>query len=134
MDPCAMVIFILNDSCTNAKLLFEGKTLLEVIVRISLTTLISYVGERVAVASRLGAIRAQADKCCQKRSNKHLAAQQISELRRFVNRMREELQTCRNQTPQLNALIVEMEAFDDLSEVFDILMGLRDDVRVKMPS
>nr|GFA05557.1 hypothetical protein [Tanacetum cinerariifolium] len=55
-------------------------------------------------------------------------AQQIFELRRFVNRMREELQTCRNQTPQLNALIVEMEAFDDLSEVFDILMWLRDDV------
>ncbi|GJV65332.1 Myb/SANT-like domain-containing protein [Tanacetum coccineum] len=45
--------------------------------------------------------------------------------------MREEVQTCRNQTAQLNALIAEMEAFDDPDEVFDTLMGLRDDVRVK---
>ncbi|GKA52085.1 hypothetical protein Tco_0745281, partial [Tanacetum coccineum] len=58
-------------------------------------------------------------------------AQQISELRRFVNRMREEVQTCRNQTAQLNALIAEMEAFEDPDEVFDTLMGLRDDVRVE---
>ncbi|GKE16109.1 hypothetical protein Tco_1423686 [Tanacetum coccineum] len=58
-------------------------------------------------------------------------AQQISELRRFVNRMREEVQTCRNQTAHLNALIAEMEAFDDPGEVFDTLMGLRDDVRVE---
>ncbi|GJV77618.1 hypothetical protein Tco_1509202 [Tanacetum coccineum] len=45
--------------------------------------------------------------------------------------MREEVQTCRNQTTQLNALIAEMEAFDNPDEVFDILMGLRDDVRVE---
>ncbi|GJV53638.1 hypothetical protein Tco_1449379 [Tanacetum coccineum] len=31
----------------------------------------------------------------------------------------------------LNALIAEMEAFDDPGEVFDTLMGLRDDVRVE---
>ncbi|GJU22455.1 ribonuclease H-like domain-containing protein [Tanacetum coccineum] len=42
-----------------------------------------------------------------------------------------EVQTCRNQIAQLNALIAEIEAFDDPSEVFDTLMGLRDDVRVK---
>ncbi|GJZ91995.1 hypothetical protein Tco_0664060 [Tanacetum coccineum] len=45
--------------------------------------------------------------------------------------MREEVQTCRNQTALLDALIAEMEAFDDPHEVFDILMGLRDDVRVE---
>nr|GEV60078.1 hypothetical protein [Tanacetum cinerariifolium] len=32
---------------------------------------------------------------------------------------------------QLNALIAEIEAFDNLGEVFDTLMGLRDDVRVE---
>ncbi|GKE05367.1 hypothetical protein Tco_1397385 [Tanacetum coccineum] len=36
-----------------------------------------------------------------------------------------------NQIAQLNALIAEMEAFDDPGEVFDTLMGLRDDVRVE---
>nr|GEU49281.1 hypothetical protein [Tanacetum cinerariifolium] len=45
--------------------------------------------------------------------------------------MWEEVLTCRNQTSQLNALIAEMEAFDDPGEVFDTLMGLRDDVRVE---
>ncbi|GJQ90568.1 hypothetical protein Tco_0001707 [Tanacetum coccineum] len=43
----------------------------------------------------------------------------------------EEVQTCRNQIAQLNALIAEVEAFDDPGEVFDMLMGLRDDVRVE---
>ncbi|GKE52379.1 hypothetical protein Tco_1487535, partial [Tanacetum coccineum] len=36
-----------------------------------------------------------------------------------------------NQMAQLNALIAEMEAFDNPGEVFDTLMGLRDDVRVE---
>ncbi|GJS51810.1 hypothetical protein Tco_0625172 [Tanacetum coccineum] len=45
--------------------------------------------------------------------------------------MREEVQTCRNQIAQLNALIAKMEAFDDPGEVFDTLMGLRDNVRVE---
>ncbi|GJY62979.1 hypothetical protein Tco_0464439 [Tanacetum coccineum] len=45
--------------------------------------------------------------------------------------MREEVQACRNQIAQLNALIAEMEVFDDPGEVFDTLMGLRDDVRVE---
>ncbi|GJR46442.1 hypothetical protein Tco_1314545 [Tanacetum coccineum] len=58
-------------------------------------------------------------------------AQQISESRRFVNRKREEAQNCRNQIAQLNALIAKIEAFDDSGEVFDRLMGLRDDDRVE---
>nr|GEU41087.1 hypothetical protein [Tanacetum cinerariifolium] len=45
--------------------------------------------------------------------------------------MRKEVQTCRNQTAQLNALIAEMEAFDDPGEVFYTLMELKDDVRVE---
>ncbi|GKD30355.1 hypothetical protein Tco_1241133 [Tanacetum coccineum] len=45
--------------------------------------------------------------------------------------MREEVQTCRNQIAQLNALIAKIEVFDDPSEVFDTLMGLRDDVWVE---
>nr|GEU57746.1 hypothetical protein [Tanacetum cinerariifolium] len=48
-----------------------------------------------------------------------------------IARMREEVQTCRNQTAQLNALIVEMEAFDEPGKVFDTLIGIMDDVRVK---
>nr|GEX76083.1 hypothetical protein [Tanacetum cinerariifolium] len=43
----------------------------------------------------------------------------------------EEVQTCQNQIAQLNALITEIEAFDDPGEVFDTLMGLRDDVMVE---
>ncbi|GJY36837.1 hypothetical protein Tco_0422215 [Tanacetum coccineum] len=62
---------------------------------------------------------------------KFFLGQQIAEARRFVLRMREEVQTSSNQIAQLNALIAEMEAFDDPGEVFDTLMGLRDDVRVE---
>ncbi|GJU88773.1 hypothetical protein Tco_1301196 [Tanacetum coccineum] len=32
---------------------------------------------------------------------------------------------------QLTALVAEMEAFNDPGEVFDTLMGLRDDIRVE---
>ncbi|GJY77301.1 hypothetical protein Tco_0482417 [Tanacetum coccineum] len=42
-----------------------------------------------------------------------------------------EAETSRNLLGQLNALIAEMEAFDDPGEVFDTLMGLRDDKRVE---
>ncbi|GKA91865.1 hypothetical protein Tco_0813790 [Tanacetum coccineum] len=45
--------------------------------------------------------------------------------------MQEEVHTCRNQSALLNALIAEMEAFDDPGEVFDTLVGLKDDVRVE---
>ena len=58
-------------------------------------------------------------------------AQQLAESRRFLNRMRDEAQTCRNQIAQLNALIAEMEAFEDPEEVNDSLMGLREDRRLE---
>ncbi|GJX21621.1 hypothetical protein Tco_0226066 [Tanacetum coccineum] len=56
-------------------------------------------------------------------------AQQVAESRLFVNRMREEAETSRNRIGQLTALVAEMEAFDDPGEVFDTLIGLRDDIR-----
>nr|GEV79599.1 hypothetical protein [Tanacetum cinerariifolium] len=52
------------------------------------------------------------------RCMKFFFKQQISDLLRFINRMREELRTS-----------TELEAFLDPGEVFDILMCLRDDVR-----
>ncbi|GKE48627.1 hypothetical protein Tco_1479885, partial [Tanacetum coccineum] len=55
-------------------------------------------------------------------------AQQHAETRLFVNRMREEAQTSRNMIGQLTTLVAKMEAFDDPGEVFDTLMGLRDDI------
>ncbi|GJZ08210.1 hypothetical protein Tco_0542493, partial [Tanacetum coccineum] len=58
-------------------------------------------------------------------------AQQLTETRLFLNRMREETQTSRNMIGQLTALVAEMEAFDDPGEVFDTLMGLKDDIRVE---
>ncbi|GJS63718.1 hypothetical protein Tco_0678282 [Tanacetum coccineum] len=58
-------------------------------------------------------------------------AQQLAETRLFLNRMCEEAQTSRNMIAQLTALVAEMEAFDDPGEVFDTLMGLRDDIRVE---
>ncbi|GJY98235.1 hypothetical protein Tco_0515145 [Tanacetum coccineum] len=58
-------------------------------------------------------------------------AQQVAESRLFVNRMREEAETSRNRIGQLTALVAEMEAFDDPGEVFDTLIGLRDDIRVE---
>ncbi|GJR23566.1 hypothetical protein Tco_0972093 [Tanacetum coccineum] len=58
-------------------------------------------------------------------------AQQVAQTCLFVNRMREEAQTSRNMIGQLTALIAEMEAFEDQGKVFDILMGLRDDMRVE---
>nr|GEW89630.1 hypothetical protein [Tanacetum cinerariifolium] len=62
---------------------------------------------------------------------KFYKAQQLAETRLFFNRMREEAQTARNMIAQLNALIAKMEAFEDQKEVFDTLMGLRDDMRVE---
>nr|GEU71473.1 hypothetical protein [Tanacetum cinerariifolium] len=62
---------------------------------------------------------------------KFFLAQQIFDTRRFLNRMHEEAQTSRNLIAQLNALIAEMEALEDREEMFDTLMGLRDDRRVE---
>nr|GEZ04239.1 hypothetical protein [Tanacetum cinerariifolium] len=51
------------------------------------------------------------------RCMKFFFEKQISDLHRFINRMREELQTS-----------AELEAFPDPGEIFDTLMYLRDDV------
>ncbi|GKC56120.1 hypothetical protein Tco_1083718 [Tanacetum coccineum] len=58
---------------------------------------------------------------------KFFVAQQIAKGRRFINRMREEAQTSKNLIAQLNALIAELEALEDLGEVYDMLMCLKDD-------
>ncbi|GJW59743.1 hypothetical protein Tco_0109078 [Tanacetum coccineum] len=58
-------------------------------------------------------------------------AQQIAKGRHFVNRMHNEVQTCRTFIGQLNALIAELEAIEDQGEVFDTLMSLREDRRNK---
>ncbi|GKB90080.1 hypothetical protein Tco_0962352 [Tanacetum coccineum] len=52
--------------------------------------------------------------------------QQITEGRRFINRMRDEAQTTRSCIAQLNVVIAEMEAMEDQEEVYDSLMSLRD--------
>nr|GEW31667.1 hypothetical protein [Tanacetum cinerariifolium] len=58
-------------------------------------------------------------------------AQQLVETRLFVNQIREKAQTERNMIGQLNALIAEIEAFEDQREVSDTLMGLKDDRHVE---
>ncbi|GJX30354.1 hypothetical protein Tco_0238433 [Tanacetum coccineum] len=60
---------------------------------------------------------------------KFFFVQQVADIRRFVNRMREEAPTARNCIAQLTALVAEIEAMDDQEEVFDTLMCLRDDIR-----
>nr|GEY07797.1 hypothetical protein [Tanacetum cinerariifolium] len=42
-----------------------------------------------------------------------------------------EVQTSRNHIAQLNALIAKIKAFEDSREVFDMLIGLRDDKSVE---
>ncbi|GKB13860.1 hypothetical protein Tco_0847783 [Tanacetum coccineum] len=56
-------------------------------------------------------------------------AQQIAVGRHFVNRIRDEVQTCRTLIGQLNVLIAELEAMEDQGELFDTLMSLTDDRR-----
>nr|GEX79216.1 hypothetical protein [Tanacetum cinerariifolium] len=63
------------------------------------------------------------------RCMKFFFEQQIFDRHRFINRMREELQTSTNLLGQLTALIAKLEAFPDPGEVFNTLMCLRDDVR-----
>ncbi|GJW26316.1 hypothetical protein Tco_0040127 [Tanacetum coccineum] len=55
--------------------------------------------------------------------------QQITDHRRFITRMRDEIRTSTNLISQLNALIAELEASGDYEEVFDLMMELRDDRR-----
>nr|GEY92022.1 hypothetical protein [Tanacetum cinerariifolium] len=45
--------------------------------------------------------------------------------------MRKKAQASRNLIAQLNGLIAEMEALEDQEEMFDTLIGLRDDRRVE---
>nr|GEV62860.1 hypothetical protein [Tanacetum cinerariifolium] len=61
------------------------------------------------------------------RCMKFFFEQKISDLRRFVNRACEELQTSTNLLGRLTVLIAELKAFP--GEVFETLMCLRDDVR-----
>nr|GEX11996.1 hypothetical protein [Tanacetum cinerariifolium] len=55
--------------------------------------------------------------------------QKITDHRRFISRMRDEIRTSTNLISQLNALIVELEASGDYEEVFNLVMELRDDNR-----
>ncbi|GJZ96141.1 hypothetical protein Tco_0668475 [Tanacetum coccineum] len=55
--------------------------------------------------------------------------QQITDHRRFIARMRDEIRTSTNLISQLNALIAELEASGDYEEVFDLVMELQDDRR-----
>nr|GEW72485.1 hypothetical protein [Tanacetum cinerariifolium] len=55
--------------------------------------------------------------------------QQITDHRRFIARMRDEIRTSMNFISQLNALIAELKAYGDHEEVFDLVMELRDDRR-----
>ncbi|GJT19705.1 hypothetical protein Tco_0878411 [Tanacetum coccineum] len=55
--------------------------------------------------------------------------EQITDHRRFIARMRDEIKTSMNLISQLNALIAELEASGDYEEVFDLVMELRDDRR-----
>ncbi|GJU62883.1 hypothetical protein Tco_1244718 [Tanacetum coccineum] len=57
--------------------------------------------------------------------------QQISEGRRFLERMHDEAQSSRSCLAQLNAMIFELEAMNDARELFDSIMCLRDDKRVE---
>ncbi|GJT73677.1 reverse transcriptase domain-containing protein, partial [Tanacetum coccineum] len=57
--------------------------------------------------------------------------QQITDHRRFIARMRDEIRTSTNLISQLNALIAELEASGDYEEVFDLVMELWDDRRDK---
>ncbi|GJR61504.1 hypothetical protein Tco_1503666 [Tanacetum coccineum] len=53
--------------------------------------------------------------------------QQITDHRRFIARMRDEIRTSMNLISQLNALIAKLEASGDYKEVFDLVMELLDD-------
>nr|GEW28432.1 hypothetical protein [Tanacetum cinerariifolium] len=55
--------------------------------------------------------------------------QQIAKTQRFLNLMRDEVQTARSCISQLTALIPELEAMGYQDEVFDTLICLMDDIR-----
>ncbi|GKA54141.1 hypothetical protein Tco_0753090 [Tanacetum coccineum] len=53
---------------------------------------------------------------------KFFNVQQIAESLRFLNRMRDEVQSLRTCLSQLTAMISELEAMNDAGELFDTLM------------
>ncbi|GJV23699.1 hypothetical protein Tco_1376394 [Tanacetum coccineum] len=55
--------------------------------------------------------------------------QQIADRRGFIARMRPKVNIARNEVGQLNALIVGLEASEDVGEVWDTIMCLRDEQR-----
>ncbi|GKF99639.1 hypothetical protein Tco_0301330, partial [Tanacetum coccineum] len=63
---------------------------------------------------------------------KFFNVQQIAESRRFLNHMRDEVQSSRTCLSQLTAMISELEAMNDAGELFDTLMSLRDDKQVEI--
>ena len=60
---------------------------------------------------------------------KLFVTQQIADRRGFVARMGPEVNIARNEVGQLNALIAGLEASEDVEEVWDTIMCLRDEQR-----
>ncbi|GJV72409.1 hypothetical protein Tco_1492404 [Tanacetum coccineum] len=60
---------------------------------------------------------------------KFILTQQIADRRGFIARMGPEVNITRNELGQLNALIAGLEALEDVGEVWDTIMCLRDEQR-----
>nr|GEV37342.1 transposase, MuDR, MULE transposase domain protein [Tanacetum cinerariifolium] len=60
---------------------------------------------------------------------KFFIEQQIAKTSRFINVMREQVQSSRNRLTQLNDMISKIEAMNDPEEFYDALFCLRDDKR-----
>ncbi|GJW89743.1 hypothetical protein Tco_0946368 [Tanacetum coccineum] len=60
---------------------------------------------------------------------KLFVTQQIADRRGFIARMGPEVNIARNELGQLNALIAGLEASEDVGEVWDTIMCLRDEQR-----
>ncbi|GJR19589.1 hypothetical protein Tco_0968116 [Tanacetum coccineum] len=60
---------------------------------------------------------------------KLFVTQQIAYRRGFITRMGPEVNIARNELGQLNALIAGLEALEDVGEVWDTIMCLRDEQR-----
>ncbi|GJT25957.1 hypothetical protein Tco_0895894 [Tanacetum coccineum] len=60
---------------------------------------------------------------------KLFVTRQIADRRRFIARMGPKVNIVRNEVGQLNALIARLEASEDVREVWDTIMCLRDEQR-----
>ncbi|GJV85799.1 hypothetical protein Tco_1525697 [Tanacetum coccineum] len=60
---------------------------------------------------------------------KLFVTQQIADQRGFIERMGPKVNIARNEVGQLNALIVGLEALEDVGEVWDTIICLRDKQR-----